>query len=75
MKETNQWVVDRLEGDFAVCESRERKMREIPLKQFGYPPREGDVVYEEHGILQKDEEAIADRKKEMKSRFSKLIKK
>ena len=75
MGEKKKWIVDRIEGAFAVCETLQKKMEEIPLDTLDFQPKEGDVLKETEGILYRDERATSERKEEIRNRFSKLLKK
>ncbi len=68
-------TVDRIEGDFAVCECENKEMLQIPLKELPDNIHEGAVILEtENGyFLDTEEEEI--RKKEIEERFKKLFKK
>lgn len=42
-------VVDRIEGEFAVCETEEGIMVNICLSDFPFAVKEGSVIYENNG--------------------------
>lgn len=42
-------IIDRIEGDFAVCERADRTMTEIPLAELPGDVREGDCLRESDG--------------------------
>ena len=75
MGEKKKWIVDRIEGAFAVCETLQKKMEEIPLDTLDFQQKEGDVLKEKEGILYRDERATSERKEEIRNKFSKLLKK
>ncbi|BFL46895.1 DUF3006 domain-containing protein [Lactonifactor longoviformis] len=75
MEDKKKWIVDRIEGAFAVCETLQKKMEEIPLDTLDFRPKEGDVLREKEGVLYRDESATEERKKEIRNKFSKLLKK
>ena len=75
-------IVDRIEGELAVCEVKEsagekkeeREYREIPLAEFDVRPREGDCFVYECGRARVDREETARRKDRIQERFAKLRK-
>lgn len=38
------WVVDRIEGDFAVCENSRRQMKDVPRAELPPGAQPGDVL-------------------------------
>lgn len=69
------WIVDRIEGEFALCETEDREMEPVPLKDLPAGVSEGDVLrtgpegfwidWEETA---KRREKIADRVKRLRKR-------
>lgn len=55
-------VVDRIEGDFAVCEMQDGTMSDIPLSDIPAEATEGSVLFESDGTW------IVDKKEEEKKR-------
>ncbi len=39
-----KYTVDRIEGEFAVCENGSGGFENIPLSDFDFVPRDGDTV-------------------------------
>ncbi len=69
-----QLIVDRIEGEFAVCECPDQTMRNIPLEEFEQEPKEGDVVeYKDHTASPLEEET-QDLKEEIEDLFASLLK-
>lgn len=68
-------VVDRIEGDRAVCEGADRTMFTIPLGRFAQRPKEGDVIWWENGQARRLEEETEQRKEEALQFFQRLCKK
>ncbi|MDD6728496.1 MAG: DUF3006 domain-containing protein [Eubacteriales bacterium] len=64
-----KWIVDRIEGDFAVVELENKQTADIPLKSLPEKIKEGDVV-----SISIDENETADRKKNIDSLAKKLFK-
>jgi hypothetical protein len=57
-------IIDRFEGNLAICEKPDRSMIEIPRKRLPVGVKEGDVLIIEGDKIQIDEaETFARRKK------------
>ncbi len=68
-------IVDRLEGNIAVCETEDKKMLNIPVSEFESCPVDGDVIeYDNKKAMILDEETKR-RKKAAEELFRKLLKK
>ena len=67
-------IIDRFEGDTAVCEQADRRMTSIPRDALPPDVREGDVLYEEGGRYTIDREETATRAKRMRDRLNNLFK-
>lgn len=70
-----QGIVDRMEGNLAVCEMDGRKMQNIPLSAFCTPPKTGDVFSYENGIATILPSETEKRKETVQSLFERLKKK
>lgn len=69
------FTVDRLEGEFAVCEDREtRKMKNIKIKDLPERVKEGDIIKYENGKYSIDVEKTEKAKEEIRKRFKDLLK-
>ncbi|MDR2657233.1 MAG: DUF3006 domain-containing protein [Oscillospiraceae bacterium] len=44
------YIVDRIEGEFAVCEDAHRTMRHFSLDSLPFPIQEGTCFEEENGV-------------------------
>lgn len=55
------YVLDRLEGEFAVLEGADGRMRDIPRRQLPEDIRPGDVLRLENGAWRRDEAETARR--------------
>ncbi len=81
MRESRRGIVDRIEGNLAVCEilsEREGEsavLREIPLEQFETQPREGDCFTWADGRARVDRAETQARKEQLEERFLRLKKK
>ncbi len=60
-----QFIVDRLEGEFAVCEKMEGGMISLPVKQLPAGVRDGDVLTGRDGLYRIDREATKKRRDEV----------
>lgn len=58
-------IVDRFEGDYAVCEKEDRTMMNIPKKDIIGVAKEGDVLQIEGEQITIDQEATENRKNEI----------
>jgi hypothetical protein len=58
-------IVDRIEGDFAVCEQDNLQMLDIPLKDIAFIPKEGDVLILDGADIKFDFEETKKRKKKI----------
>ncbi len=58
-----QIIIDRFEGDFAVCERPDRTMLNIPRNKLPVGVREGDVLILEGNSILLDPAATQERKK------------
>lgn len=65
------WVVDRIEGDLAVCEHGEQT-EAIPLRELPQGLREGDCLFWEDGGFLVDQ-AETDRRREENLRLMRLV--
>lgn len=50
------YIVDRIEGNFAVCECEYESMTDIELSNFSFTVNEGDVLVFEQGKYYIDKE-------------------
>lgn len=58
-------IIDRFEGDFAVCEETGGEMRDIPRDKIRGKAAEGDVLYQKDGWYEVDHVATKARRKEI----------
>ena len=68
------WIVDRLEGEYVICEKEDGSLCSVPLNLFDGTVREGDCLRESRGRFSADAAATQDRREQMKRRFSHLWK-
>ena len=58
-------IIDRFEGDFAVCEKEDRQMLDIKRNKIPSSAKEGDVLDISNDRIIIDSEATEKRKKEI----------
>lgn len=63
--ESMKVIIDRFEGEFAVCEKEDRTMMEILRSRAPVDAKEGDVLIFEKGEIVIDHEATDKRRKEI----------
>ncbi len=68
-------IIDRIEGNFAVCEFDGKDMCSVDLKDFAYTPKEGDCIYKSDGKYFYDEAMTLQRQKQIKELMSSVFKK
>ena len=68
-----QLIVDRLEGEYAVCEQKEGGMFSLLLSQLPDGIRDGDVLTEQDGGYQIDRTATQKRREEMDAKRRRLL--
>lgn len=64
LREENMLIIDRIEGDIAVCESDSDTLN-IPLSQIKGTPKSGDVLKRKGEIYIIDESSTAGRQRRM----------
>lgn len=42
-------IIDRFEGDYAVCENQNREMIDVPISKIPSNAKEGDILIDEKG--------------------------
>jgi Cft2 family RNA processing exonuclease len=58
-------IIDRFEGEYAVCEKGNREMIDIPKKDIPSEAKEGDVLIVDGKIITIDHESTKKRKQEI----------
>lgn len=58
-------IIDRFEGDFAVCEREDRKMIDVEISRIPSSAKEGDILNITDDCITIDVEATETRKKEI----------
>ncbi len=70
-----QVIIDRFEGEMAVCEQADRTMLNIPRSRLPAEAKEGDVLIVEDESIRIDPSATLKRKKSINARFKSLYRK
>jgi hypothetical protein len=65
-------VIDRFEGDFAVCEKNEREMINIEKSKIPPAAKEGDILIIEQDNISIDKQATWNKKTEVDKLMSDL---
>ena len=68
-------IVDRIEGDYVICETEGPQMRQIPISMFCDTPKDGDVVEIGEDSVKILPEETQKRKEEMQALFDRLKRK
>ena len=72
-KENERWIVDRFEGDFAVCERADGFFADWPRALLDGDVGEGDAVRFQDGVGVKDEGETEARKRRIASLMDELF--
>ena len=64
--EKETYIIDRLEGDYVVCETYDGFMMEIKLNKIHGSFKEGDVLFKEGEFFKVSEELTKERRKRIK---------
>lgn len=65
-------IVDRFEGEYAVCEKEDRTMIDIPVKDIPTGVKEGDVLVIDDGPIVIDSSETEKRKENIKKLMDNL---
>lgn len=68
------WIVDRLEGEYVICEKEDGSFCSVPLHFFDGSVQEGDCLRESQGRFSTDVAATQIRREQMRRRFSHIWK-
>lgn len=67
------YIIDRLEGKMAVCETECKEMISIPRNLLPSQVKEGDIIREEEGRFFADEAATRDRRDKIRRKMEALF--
>ncbi len=68
-------IIDRFEGDFAVCEVEKGQYTNIPISELPQDVHEGDIIVMENNKCSIDNSSTKARKESMNKLLSKLLNK
>ncbi|UJZ87842.1 DUF3006 domain-containing protein [Heyndrickxia coagulans] len=68
-----KYIVDRIEGEFAVCEKDDRTTVDIRLSELPSGVQAGDVIILENGIPRIDRQLTKERKAQIKKLADELF--
>ena len=68
-----RFIIDRIEGGFAVCEDENRNMSDIPLLEFPFEVNAGDIIEYSADGFKRLENETEERKAKLKERFDNLF--
>lgn len=71
----NYYIVDRFEGDFAVCETPDGEMENLRRELLPPETGEGDLIYLQSGVWTVDQEATKTRRAAMAAKRAGLKRK
>ena len=69
-----RYIIDRIEGDIAVCEDEKRNMSEIKLSDLPNGVKEGSVINYENGEYTVDKRAESARRERIQNLENELFK-
>lgn len=68
-----KYIVDRIEGEFAVCEKEDRTTVDIRLSELPSGVKAGDVLVVEDGTLRIDRQLTKERKAQIEKLADELF--
>jgi hypothetical protein len=68
-----KFIIDRFETGFAVCETTDRRMLDIPLEDIPVDSVEGDILLFAGGRYVKDMQETSAVEKRMQEKMEKLV--
>jgi Protein of unknown function (DUF3006) len=68
-----KYIIDRFEGDLAVCEAEDGKMVEIEKSKLPENAEVGDIIVLENGHFRVDKEETDRRRKEIEDLMNELF--
>lgn len=67
-------IIDRFEGNYAVCEEEDKSMTKIPKYKLPLECKEGDcLILNENDMYQKDEKSTSAREKRLLEKMQRLL--
>jgi len=71
-EESMQLIIDRFEGDYAICEREDKTFINVPRKQLPKDANEGDVIIFENGKYMIDKETTKKRRDAIRKKMDEL---
>ena len=69
-----KFIIDRFEGNYAVCEAEDKTMVSIPKYKLPLDCKEGDcLVSDSEGMLQKDNEPKKTKERRIQEKLNRLF--
>ena len=68
-----RYIVDRFEGNIAVCEDENKNFINIPKYKLPLETKEGDCLVEKYGFFKIDVEETVSRKDRIKKKMENLF--
>lgn len=68
-----RYIVDRIEGEYAVCETEDGQMENVALKELPETVTEGDLLVYEDGKYRVDPKATTTRKAQIQAKVNDLF--
>jgi hypothetical protein len=70
----NKLIVDRFEGNYAICEREDKSMIHVPKYKLPLRCKEGDVLIKNSdGMYQPDTDASALKEKRIREKLNRLL--
>lgn len=66
-------IIDRFEGNYAVCETEEKKFIDIPKSDIPDGAKEGDVLSKSDSGYKVEKKETAEKRETIKARMNKLF--
>ena len=66
-------IIDRFEGDYAVCETEEKKFIDIPKSDIPVEAKEGDILSKTDTGYRIEKTETEEKREEIKKRMNKLF--
>lgn len=70
----NKFIIDRFEGNYAICEQEDKTFLRIPKYKLPQECREGDcLIQDSEGMYQKNKEITKNRENRIMERMNRLF--
>lgn len=65
-------IIDRFEGDYAICQKEDESMTDIPKDKLPKNVKEGDILIIENNVIKIDFDATIKRREYLEKLFNEL---